>query len=278
MLRLVAATALIAVLAGGAARADEAAKTASLQALVEALALPELVEVMREEGLVYGEGLEDELFPGRGGSRWEAAVDRIYDGGRIEAEMRAALDSRLDAAEIAPLVAFFTSPRGARIVALELSARKAMLDPEIDRASRERLEEMQADGDPKLDLVGRFIAVNGLIEANVAGALNANYAFYTGLVDGRAFDYPVTEDQILDDVRRQAPEIREDTRTWLFSYLTMAYAPLDAATMEAYIGLSESRPGRDLNDALFEGVEAVFEDISHELGLAAARFMAGQDL
>ncbi|PTW49908.1 DUF2059 domain-containing protein [Rhodovulum kholense] len=275
MSRFFAAAALIAAFAGGPVRAED---NPEVQRLVEALALPDLVEVMREEGLAYGDGLEADLFPDRGGARWDAAVARIYDAGRIEDAMREALRSRLEADEIEPLVAFFASPEGARIVALELSARRAMLDPEVDKASRERLEEMQADGDPRLDLVGRFIAANGLIEANVAGALNANYAFYTGLVDGRAFDYALTEDQILDDVRRQEPEIREDTRTWLFSYLAMAYAPLDDATMEAYIRLSETRSGQDLNDALFEGFEAAFQSISHDLGLAAARFIAGQDL
>ncbi|TCO72541.1 DUF2059 domain-containing protein [Rhodovulum euryhalinum] len=247
-------------------------------ALMRALALDDLVAIVREEGLGYGVEIEDEMFPGRGGDRWDAAVAQIYDGGRIGTELRDTLAGELSGADLGPLVEFFGSETGARIVSLELSARRALLDDEVEKGSLERLEEMQADGDPRLDLIERFVEANNLIEANVAGALNSNYAFYTGLADGRAFDFEMTEEQMLEDVWGQEPEIRDETREWLFSYLAMAYAPLSDETLEEYIALSETPEGAALNAALFAGFDVAFTRISRELGLAAATFIAGQDI
>ncbi|WP_343030854.1 hypothetical protein [Rhodovulum strictum] len=255
-----------------------AAPPAGLDALLEALALDDLLAIMREEGIGHADELAAEMFPGRGGARWSAAVTQIYDGERMSGELRDSLAGSLAGADLTPLVDFFTSADGARIVSLELSARRALLDEAVKAASRERLEEMQADDDPRLDLIGRFVEVNNLIEANVAGALNANYAFYAGLADGRAFDFDMTEEQMLADVWSQEQEIREETRDWVLSYLTMAYAPLSDEVLESYVALSETPAGGALNAALFQGFDVSFTRISRELGLVAASFISGQDI
>ncbi|TCM77322.1 DUF2059 domain-containing protein [Rhodovulum steppense] len=255
-----------------------AGASGGLDTLLEALALDDLVAIMREEGLGHADELADEMFPGRGGARWKAAVMQIYDGGRMSGELRDSLSATLAGADLDLLLDFFTSDEGARIVSLELSARRALLDEAVKAASRERLEEMQADDDPRLELIGRFVEANNLVEANVAGALNANYAFYSGLADGRAFDFDLTEEQMLADVWGQEQEIRDETRDWIYSYLAMAYAPLPDAALKAYVAISETREGAALNAALFKAFDTSFTRISRELGLAAAGFIAGQDL
>lgn len=257
------------------ARAETPAR---LDPLIEVLGLGDLVAIMREEGIAYGDEIEDEMFPGRGGDRWDAEVARIYDGGRMADELKDTLGRALSGTDLDPLIGFFASETGARIVSLELSARRALLDPEVEEASLERLEDMQADDDPRLALIERFVEANSLVEANVAGALNSNYAFYTGLADGRAFDFEMTEEQMLADVWGQEPEIRDETREWLLSYLAMAYAPLSDAALKDYIALSETPQGTALNAALFAGFDVAFTRISRELGLAAAQFIAGQDI
>ncbi|MGC9417599.1 MAG: DUF2059 domain-containing protein [Rhodovulum sp.] len=246
--------------------------------LMDVLGLHDLVSIMREEGMGYGDDLEDEMFPGRGSERWDAAVARIYDGGRMAEDLRGALERGLADTDLDPLIVFFSSEVGARIVSLELSARRALLDAAVEEASIERLEEMQADGDSRLDLLERFVEANNLVEANVAGALNSNLAFYRGLADGRAFDFDLTEEQMLADVWGQEPEIRVETREWLFSFLAMAYAPLSDEVLEDYIALSETPEGNALNGALFAGFDVAFTRISRELGLAAAQFISGQDI
>mgnify|MGYP000135605036 CR=1 FL=1 len=246
--------------------------------LIEALALGDILEIMRQEGLDYGEDLRAEMFPGRGGGAWPATVARIYDGARIRQVMRDSLAEELDETDLAPLIAFFTSETGEKAISLEVTARRALLDEAMAEASREALAEMRARDDPRLDLLNRFVRVNDLLESNVVGALNANYAFYLGLVDGGAFPFEVTEDQILADVWSQEADIRLETEQWLYAYLALAYDPLSDRELEAYIGISESPEGQALNRALFEAFDVLFRQISRELGLAAARLIAGEDI
>ena len=131
---------------------------------------------------------------------------------------------------------------------------------------------------PRLALVGRFIDVNGLVDFNVSGALNANYEFYFGLVDGGAFPFEMTEEQVLADVWSQEDEIRAETEDWLYSYLAMAYEPVSDADLTAYIDMSETAAGKALNQALFAAFDVLYRQISRDLGLAAAQMVAGEDI
>lgn len=249
-----------------------------LDALMQALSIDELLAVMQAEGEAYGENLEAELFPGRGGEVWAVQVARIYDGARMRRILRDSLSETLTPEDIAVLSAFFGSATGERIVRLEVSARRALLEPEIEEASRARLAAMRAEGHPRLDLIARFVAVNGLVDANVVSALNANFAFYLGLSAGGAFETDLSEAEMLADVAAQAPEIRDDAETWLYAYLAMAFDPLPDEALDAYIDLSESAAGQALNTALLEGFGTTFDIVSRELGVAAAAYIAGEDI
>lgn len=249
-----------------------------IEALADALGLPEIIEVMRAEGIANGAELAADMFPGRAGSNWSEMVGKIYDTDWMTQIVWTGLAAELDDTDTTPLMAFFTGETGSKIVGLEVSARQALLDETVEEASKDRLAEMTADGDPLLDLVGRYIEANDLLEYNVVGAMNSNYAFYTGLQDGGAFDETLTEDQILTDVWSQEEVIRSDTKEWLYAFLAMAYKPLGEAELEAYIALSQTPEGQALNSALFTAFDRLFVDVSHALGRSAATFLVGEDL
>lgn len=246
--------------------------------LLSALQLESVLEIMREEGLDYAEELEAELFPAAGGANWQESVARLYALPVMMESFSNRFAAEMPQTDIAPALAFFESEEGQRIIGLEISARIAQMDDSIEEASRDTLATMEAQGDPRLALLEEFSEANDLIEANVVGSLNANYAFYTGLVDGGAFAFDLTEDQILADVWQQEPDIRADTRDWLFSYLALAYQPLSDEEVQSYIDFSQTEAGQSLNRALFAGFDTMLVDISRGLGLAAARFMGGQDI
>jgi hypothetical protein len=274
MLRLFLPLAL--VLAPLAATAQ--VSPARIAGLYEALGLPEVVQIMREEGLRYGGSIEEEMFPGGGGEAWSAAVSAIYDAAEMDEVVRARMAEAMPEAAVDASEDFFRSDRGQRIVGLEVSARRALLDPAVEDEARATAEAMRLDGDPRVGLVGRFADANQLVEQNVAGALNANLAFYKGLDAGGAFPRSMTETEILADVWGQEPEVRADTEDWVYSFLLLAYAPLSEGDLEAYISFSETEEGQALNRALFGAFDGMFTGISRDLGLAAARFIASQPL
>ncbi|MCL4188839.1 MAG: DUF2059 domain-containing protein [Rhodobacteraceae bacterium] len=258
------------------------AAEAAARDIAAALEFGELASIMHAEGLVHAEEIRAELFPGAGAAAWRAEAERIYAPERMTAAFLAGLAAAIGpedgAAWIGEATGFFRSGLGQRIVGLEIAARRALLDDATEAMSRDRVELMEADGDPRLAAVDRFIAVNDLIEFNVAGGLNSHYAFYTALVEGGAFDRALTEEEILADVWGQEEVLREDNAHWLRSYLTLAYDPLTDAELDAYIAFSDSPAGRRLNRVLFATFDAMFIDISRSVGLAAARQLRGRDL
>ena len=270
--RLLLSAAVVLGLAAGASAQEKG------DALAEALALPELFAIMREEGIAYGRDLEADLFTGAGGARWQADVAAIYDTGRIYPLFVQTLGAELRGADTDAMIAYLESEEGARVVHLEIAARRAFLDTSVREAAEARVEAMAAEEDPRLLQIEGFIATADLLEANVANALNGSLAFYRGLSEGGAMPDAVSEEEMLRQVWAQEPDIRDETETWLYSYLATAYAPLDDAALDRYIAFYDTRPGQDLNRALFAAFDRVFTGISHDLGVAAARQLTGQDL
>lgn len=247
-------------------------------ALFDALGLPEMIDIMREEGLDYGDQIASDMLSADTNKAWDAKVSKIYDVNRMRSGVAAALDAALDGADVKAMLDFFTSDTGQEIIALEVSARRALLDDAIDTAAKDSAAIALADDTARAQLVEDFVATNDLIDTNVIGAMNANYAFYAGLQDGGAFDRSLTEDQILADVYDQEPEIRRNTGEWVYAFLMLAYQPLADDDLQAYIAFSETKPGQDLNTAMFTAFDKMFVAISRDLGRASAEYMVGQDI
>lgn len=273
-MRIFLITPLLLVLSGPALAGD------GTEALLDALAIDEVAAIMGEEGLGYGRQLEEDLFPGRGGAAWAREVADIYAPDRFLPEFRKVFGRTLaaDGGDVAAMTAFFTSDTGRKTVALELSARRALLDDSVAEASKLKVEEMRAEDDPRLAAVEAFIEAGDLIEANVSSGLNASLSFYRGLAEAGAVPGGMAEDELLASVWSQEADIRSESTDWLYSYLTMAYAPLSDEELRAYIAFSASEAGQDLNRALLAGFDAAFQSISRDLGKAAGARIAGQDL
>lgn len=244
--------------------------------LLDALGVPQIVEIMRAEGLEYGETLAQDMIPGGATSGWDAVVERIYDETRMLETVRVVFTQEFGDADITPLLEFFTSDTGQQIVSLELSARTAMREQEIEDAARAAFRDLEGTESETLSKISDFVEVNDLVEANLVGALNANYMFYLGLVDGGALN--MSEADILTEVWSSEEETRSDTREWVYAFLLMAYRPLPDGVVEQYTKLSRTDPGRALNRALFAGFNEMYDDISYALGKAVARQMQVQDL
>lgn len=251
---------------------------ARIEPVYEVLGVEALIEIMREEGIGYGAELEADLFPGQGRGVWAATVERIYGLERMQTAIREGLDAELSDAAVAEIVDFFDTPEGERIVALEVAARRAMLDKAVEETAREGWMAQEAEGGARWDLLIEFAEVNDLVELNVAGAMTSNYAFYMGLIDGHAFDFEMTEDQVLGDVWSQEQAIRDETVDWVFSFTSLAYQPLSDEEFSAYVEFTATPAGKALNAALFSAFNEMFAEISHELGLGASRFLSGQDI
>jgi len=275
---LASALLVVALLAFGV---SAPARAESTDRLSDLLRIEETLGIMREEGMAYAGSLAEDMLSSPPGTGWMRTVAAIYDPEEmsdvVHAGMSAALQGR--DADVAKLEAFFGSPLGQQIVGLEVSARRAMIDPAIEETARERYRDAaDATGTAadRRDVIARMIEEGGLIEANVAGGLTSSVRFYQGLADGGAI--ALGEADILAQVWASAGETRSDTTEWLHGFMLMAYGPLEIEDLETYADLMSTPAGRALNAALFEGFDRMFADISYALGRALAREMQSEEL
>lgn len=243
---------------------------------MDTIGVPDMIEIMRDEGLSYGAELADQMVPGGSNSSWISTVNRIYDAEKMQATVAQAFYTVLADVDLAPLSSYFNSDDGQTVIGLELSARRAMADEAVEQSARDAYKSLIGSESTRLEAIDVFIERQNLIEANVEGALNANFMFYKGLVDGEAIK--LSEQDILAEVWGQEGETRSDTTEWLFGYLLMAYGPLSDAQLAEYDTLYNTDEGRALNRALFNGFNTMYDSISYGLGLAIAHQMAGEDL
>lgn len=254
-----------------------AAADAALARLFDALKLGEYVEIVRVEGLNDIDEVSQDMLGRPASGNFVQQMTAVYDLERMKEQVRSEL-AQLDSVQIEQALLFFESDMGARIADVELSARRAISDPDIEDAAREAWGVAQSDDD-SADLREQIEALqvtSDLVNSNVSGALNSNLRFYQGMAEGGGLE--LGEDQILQLVWAQEPEIREDTQDWLGAYMLMAYAPLDLEDLKTYNAMLQTKTGQALNAAIFAGFNGMFDEISFATGQIIAFNMASQDL
>lgn len=279
-----AARILVFVLAGSTAAIAQSAPedpviSEGLQALFDAVEIQENFTILAEVGLQDAIGLEDTLFPGRGGAAWRSILGGLYEPDALRSAFMSGFPTdRMSVDEMERVTTFYSTELGQRIVEGELVAWREISRAEVEATANDVYFQHLEDNNPRIALLGRFNDVNGFVDLNVSGALNSNFAFYRGMSDTGAYEQAVPQSMMLNEVWGQEPEIRRDTVLWLYSFQLMAYAGLSDTEIETYIAFSETEAGQAFNTALFAGFDAVFEVMSYRLGSAAALFMSGENL
>lgn len=253
----------------------DAASKAELDALYDAMRTDELIDIMASEGIAEGEGLRDDMLGGKGGLGWSAVLATIYEHPRMVTEFRAVFDAELADTDVTPLLEFFTSEVGRNVALYEVEGRRAMSEDDVEQAAIAAFEDLDRTS-RRHRLLTDFIALNDLVEHNVAGAMTSNLAFFKGLGEGGGVEMP--EAEMLATVWGREEEIRADTTEWIGGYLAFTYDPLSDDDLSAYIALSETRPGRALNRALFAAFYDVYKRISFDLGKSVSSFMVTEEL
>lgn len=242
------------------------------------LHMDDLVRIMRDEGTSMALESDFDLLGHAGGASWVARVDDIYQPERLHDETKLALIDALDAEYLDALCDFYKSDDIQSVVDLEISARRAFLDTEVENRAREAWLNGQALLEHETVIL-RFVQINDLVDLNVMGALNSHYAFLRAMADADpAMGAQMTEHDILSEVYAQELDVRRDTSEWLYAFLTTAYAPVPKDVLEAYVSFSQTDAGQALNHALFDAFDRIYVRLSADLGRAVGELAAQQDL
>ncbi|KIC44375.1 50S ribosomal protein L21 [Ruegeria sp. ANG-S4] len=243
--------------------------------LMSAMQVQDVMEIMGKEGRAQGDELNRTVLNGMGGTFFRTQIEDIYDPVWMQDQMTATIGENMDDGQLEQAALFFESDLGQTIVSLENSARSALMDDAIDEMARDAYRQFDRDTS-FFKLIDEYVHVNDLVEQNVQGSLSADFNFYLGMSSGQAT--PVDGDALLSHLLTQKSEVTEETETWIYSFLLMAYQPLSEAQMRENIAFSRTDTGRALNEALFLGFDDMIDAISYRLGEAVAHAMNASDL
>jgi len=242
------------------------------------LQMDDVIAIMREEGVAYGKALGDDMLDGTGGTGWTGDVSRIYDADAMTRVAQSRFAADLAQTDIAPMVAFFETDLGQRVITLENAARRAMLDSDVEEASRDEAWRLRDAGDARFQRLSAFVDAHDIIELNVVGAMNTTYAFYVGMTASAITTGRMTETDILTEVWQQEPLVRQDTEDWVMSFVNLAYRPLSDDDLAAFLAFADTPAGHRLNQAMFVAFDEMFVGISRALGRAVGQRLSGQEL
>lgn len=249
-------------------------------ALTEAYQLEALFEIVAQEGRDDAADIGADVIGDDASAAWERAMARLYDPERLLEVFLSELDREAtrQANAFDAAIAFARSAPGAQMVQLEVDARAAMLDPDIEQMARDRLAEARSEDEPTLEFVDARIDANDLIESNVSLGLNSALSYFVGFAQTAPDALQPQADRMMSDVWQTEGAIRAEITDWLRAYFLLAYAPLDADARDAVLEHAASPEGVAFNTAMFNAFDRLFSGLSQALGAEVGRALASSDL
>ncbi len=243
--------------------------------LMHAMHILDFMKILSEEGVAQGHAINESMLGSSGGAYFLAQVEDLYDPSTMHQQLSLSVGEMMSDVQLEQASIFFESELGQSIVSLENSARRAIADDAIEEMARSAYEQADREG-MFFRLVDEYVQVNDLIEKNVQGTISADYSFYQGLASGQSalFD----DASVLQELLSQHENTRAETTEWMYSFLLLAYQPLNESQMRENIAFSRTDAGRALNSALFMGFDEMLNGISYQLGQTVAQAMKASDL
>lgn len=235
------------------------------------LMLQSTAELMQDEGMRNARTTSED-FTGQALGQWDAdGLRAVYAPDRSLALFRQAFEARLSDEDIATLVDAFGAPFAARVVGLEVTARAAISEEDIEAAAIEMVNEVMTSDRDRIAVIDQIIEVNDLIALNLDGGEVILLEFYKTLATGnvRGIDYAV----IAEEIQSQRQERRDDLIEWLRAFFVMAYSDLNDDELLQVLALYESEEAQKAIGAMFEVFNLVEIEAMRKLGDTIARQM-----
>lgn len=223
--------------------------------LIDAMGMPDLIRAFSAEGEAAGDAMDAEFLSGQGGSVWADTVRKLYDPARLENDLRIGLSEILEPETARTALLFFESDVGQRITALEVQAREAMLDEDVETMAK--TAGAQADA-----RVRDFLKLRDLVERNTDTGVSAQSAFFDGYTQATRSDVPAPDGEVLRE------SIQAETETWLLGYYALVQSALSDEDIQTYSDFWQTEVGAAVDDAVFQAFGDSYTTLSFALGQA----------
>ncbi|TGQ69912.1 DUF2059 domain-containing protein [Mesorhizobium sp. M00.F.Ca.ET.186.01.1.1] len=193
-----------------------------------------------------------------------AACEGAFDPDKMEKAIETRMAGQMQPADLADLAAFFASPLGKRVTALEIQGS----DPQAKERGKVEgpriLAELQSGDPARLALYRRIMDDLSAVDMAEMIAMNMGYAMVSGML--AAAGQPLSDQQIMALVRKQAGKLREDAEKGIMEGTAFAYRDLSLDDLRLYAAFLASPAGSHYYDRMQTALGEVMTDEARSLG------------
>ena len=244
--------------------------------LYDALHMDRINEIIRLEGIQDAEGTGEAYLPPNSVDRFVAQAKSVYQLEAMERDFKRLLTQNLSIPDANKILLFYQKPLGKVASELEVSARIAISDAHIEEMAKIKLKEAVKSKNKRLDEIESVIKTLELVEQNLIGAYDAQFAFMYELSKLGVIE--LSKQEMIDLITNDEEKLKSEILEWLMAFSHMAYAPMNDKEFSDYSDFSKSELGIALNKALFSVYNEMAKDQSQRLASILGEFMKSEDL
>ena len=186
---------------------------------------------------------------------WEIASDGAFDPQRMISAMEENAGSKIDQEQLSTLHAFFDTPLGRKISALEIAATKQP-SPEEKQAEGQAILAILPERDPeRLALYRRMVDGLGAIDIGESIAMNVVYALIAAVVG--ASGTTMSDEDLRGTVLKSMGPVRETVGKSVYSGMAWTYRDVPIGELRRYAEFLETPAAARYYDVMMSAFGAV---------------------
>jgi len=193
-----------------------------------------------------------------------AAMEGAFDPNKMEAAIEVRMADRLSPKDLSELAAFYASPLGKQVTALEIQAST----PEAREAKKiegaKILGELPSRDPDRLALYRKMMDDISAVDTGEAVGLNMGYAMLSEMLG--AAGKPLPDDQVMALLRKQTDGLRRDIDNDAMESAAYIYRDMSMADLKLYDAFLASPAGSRYYDQMQVALGAVMTDEARSFG------------
>ena len=189
------------------------------------------------------------------------AMEGAFDPEKMEAAIEARMADKLSAKDLSDLAAFYASPLGKQVTALEIQASTPAAREAKKIEGAKILGELPSRDPDRLALYRKMMDD---ISAVDTGALNMGYAMLSEMLG--AAGKPLPDDQVMALLRKQTEGLRRDIDSDAMESAAYVYRDMSMADLKLYDAFLASPAGSRYYDQMQVALGAVMTDEARSFG------------
>jgi len=217
-------------------------------------------------------------FPPEMRAAWRSAAEGRFRAEEILETAALGMENRLEPDEFTALEAYLGDGLGARVTALETAAQDPDDAARIEAEKQAYLESLGSDFAARFDLLKECAQALQMVETSLALVLNVSYSISSGMVATGEVPGLTDEQDILETLAMQEPQIRAVVERNVIGTLAYTYRDLTDKELRAYTGFLQTEPARAIYSVMERAIEQVVRRDSRALGRDLIRLSRAERL